>query len=47
MTEVEYCAYTVLQRSVVFSDSKSFTAEHFVGSLRDGVGVQMLNGQEN
>lgn len=47
VTEVEYCAYTVLQRSVVFSDNKSFTAEDFVGSLRDGVGVQMLTAQEN
>lgn len=46
VAEVEYCAYSILQRSVVFNENKSFTAGNFVGSLKDLVGVQLMQVQE-
>ncbi|XP_042015420.1 uncharacterized protein LOC121763464 [Salvia splendens] len=46
VAEVEYCAYSVLHRSVVFKESKSFSAGQFVGSLNDLVGVQLVQVQE-
>ncbi|KAH6767498.1 Phosphoglycerate mutase family protein [Perilla frutescens var. hirtella] len=46
VAEVEYCAYSILKRSVVFSENTSFTAEGFVGSLKDLDGVQLMKAQE-
>ncbi|KAG6434481.1 hypothetical protein SASPL_106118 [Salvia splendens] len=46
VAEVEYCAYSVLQRSVVFEESKSFTAGQFVGSVKDLAGIQLMQVQE-
>ncbi|XP_042055994.1 uncharacterized protein LOC121800490 [Salvia splendens] len=46
VAEVEYCAYSVLQRSVVFEESNSFTAGQFGGSLKDLAGVQLMQVQE-
>ncbi|XP_057805512.1 uncharacterized protein LOC131020610 [Salvia miltiorrhiza] len=46
VAEVEYCAYSILQRSVVFKENKLFTAGNFVGSLKDLAGVQLMQVQE-
>lgn len=46
VAEVEYCAYSILQRSVVFNENKTFAAGEFQASLKDLVGVQLMQVQE-
>lgn len=42
VAEAEYCAYAVLQRSIVLGDKQSFTAGDFVGSIKGLSGIQLL-----
>ncbi|KAL0411748.1 UNVERIFIED_CONTAM: hypothetical protein Slati_3764500 [Sesamum latifolium] len=43
VSEVEYCAYAVTSRPIVFGENQSFTAGDFVGSSSGLVGISLVN----
>ncbi|KAL8542715.1 hypothetical protein ACS0TY_003552 [Phlomoides rotata] len=46
VAEVEYCAYAVLQRSIVLGEKQSITAGDFVGSIKGLVGIEIIKAND-